>query len=157
MEQLKEIQCVLSILYTIEKYEYVQPDIRYMKRLLRKAVQHRPFSAKEEQRIEKLSSKYNQLLNSVMTEEENKYKIGRIALLNDLCYNYYKTESMVFMLQDKKIDSCIANINSINKDIEMFNRNYENSLYVENNEKKYLQYIQQLFDGFELSMVKQDA
>lgn len=157
MEQLKEIQCILSILYTIEKYEYVQPDIRYMKRLLRKAVQHRPFSTKEEQRIEKLSSKYNQLLNSVMTEEENKYKIGRIALLNDLCYNYYKTESMVFMLQDKKIDSCIANINSINKDIEMFNRNYENSLYIENNEKKYLQHIQQLFDGFELSMTKQDA
>lgn len=146
MEQLKEIQCILSILYTIEKYEYVQPDIRYMKRLLRKAVQHRPFSTKEEQRIEKLSSKYNQLLNSVMTEEENKYKIGRIALLNDLCYNYYKTESMVFMLQNKKIDSCIANINSINKDIEMFNRNYENSLYIENNEKKYLQHIQQLFD-----------
>ncbi len=157
MEQLKEIQCILSILYTIEKYEYVQPDIRYMKRLLRKAVQHRPFSTKEEQRIEKLSSKYNQLLNSVMTEEENKYKIGRIALLNDLCYNYYKTESMVFMLQNKKIDSCIANINSINKDIEMFNRNYENSLYIENNEKKYLQHIQQLFDGFELSMTKQDA
>lgn len=157
MEQLKEIQCILSILYTIEKYEYVQPDIRYMERLLRKAVQHRPFSTKEEQRIEKLSSKYNQLLNSVMTEEENKYKIGRIALLNDLCYNYYKTESMVFMLQDKKIDSCIANINSINKDIEMFNRNYENSLYIENNEKKYLQHIQQLFDGFELSMTKQDA
>lgn len=149
MEQLKEIQCILSILYTIEKYEYVQPDIRYMQRLLYKAVNHKSFSEKDNQKIENLSSKYHQLLKSVMMEEE-KNKIGRIALMNDLCYNYYKVESLVLMMQDKNLDSCIANINLINRDIELFNQNYENDMYIEKNEKKYFQYIHQLFEGFEL-------
>lgn len=150
MQKLKSIQCILSILYTIEDYEYVQPDIRYMKRLLRKAVNHKPFSDRDNQKIERLSTKYHQLLRSVIDEEKKKNKIGRIALMNDLCYNYYKAESLVLMLQDKDLDSCIAHINLINRDIELFNQNYENDNYIEKNEKKYFQYIHQLFNEFEL-------
>lgn len=149
MQKLKLIQCILSILYTVQDHENVQPDIRYMQRLLHKAVNHKSFSEKDNQKIENLSSKYHQLLKSVMMEEE-KNKIGRIALMNDLCYNYYKAESLVLMMQDKNLDSCIANINLINRDIELFNQNYENDMYIEKNEKKYFQYIHQLFEGFEL-------
>lgn len=149
MQKLKLIQCILSILYTVQDHENVQPDIRYMQRLLYKAVNHKSFSEKDNQKIENLSSKYHQLLKSVMMEEE-KNKIGRIALMNDLCYNYYKVESLVLMMQDKNLDSCIANINLINRDIELFNQNYENDMYIEKNEKKYFQYIHQLFEGFEL-------
>lgn len=149
MQKLKLIQCILSILYTVQDHENVQPDIRYMQRLLYKAVNHKSFSEKDNQKIENLSSKYHQLLKSVMMEEE-KNKIGRIALMNDLCYNYYKVESLVLMMQDKNLDSCIANINLINRDIEFFNQNYENDMYIEKNEKKYFQYIHQLFEGFEL-------
>jgi Trp operon repressor len=153
MQKLKLIQCILSILYTVEDHENVQPDIRYMQRLLHKAVNHKSFSERENEKIENLSLKYQQLLKSVMSEEEKKNKVGRIALMNDLCYNYYKTESLILILQDKKLDSCIENINKINRDIELFNQNYKNNKYVEKNEKKYFQYIQQLFSGFELSHV----
>jgi hypothetical protein len=124
-----------------------------MQRLLHKAVNHKSFSEKENQKIKNLSLKYQQLLKSVMSEEEKKNKVGRIALMNDLCYNYYKTESLILILQDKKLDSCIANINKINRDIELFNQNYNNNKYVEKNEKKYFQYIHRLFAGFELSPV----
>ena len=122
-----------------------------MQKLLHKAVNHKSFSEKENQKIKKLSLKYQQLLKSVLSEEEKKNKVGRIALMNDLCYNYYKTESLILILQDKKLDSCIANINKINRDIELFNQNYKNNRYVEKNERKYFQYIRQLFAGLELS------
>lgn len=144
-DKLKKIQCILSILYTVEKYENVESDIKYVKRLLYKTVHNKPFSVKEEQKINDLLYKYNQLLKSILTGEENKYKIGRIALLNDLCYNYYRTESMILTWQDKNLDSCIENIHSINKDIELFNKKYNDYNYVENNEKKYLQYTYELF------------
>lgn len=153
MQKLKLIQCILSILYTIEGHENVQPDIQYMQKLLHKAVNHKSFSEIENQKIKNLSLKYQQLLKSVMSEEGKKNKVGRIALMNDLCYNYYKTESIILILQDKKIDSCIANINRINRDIELFNKNYRNNEYIEKNEKKYFRYIRQLFSDFELSPV----
>lgn len=154
MNQVKKIQYILSILLTIENHEYVQPDIRCMKRLLRKAVRHKPLSWKEKQRMDELFLKYSQLLRNVITVEENDNKIGRVALLNDLCYNYYKTESMVLLLQNKNLDSCIANIKSINQDIESFNKNYGNRIYVENNEKKYIRQTQKLFGEFETSAAK---
>lgn len=154
MNKVKKIQYILSILLTIENHEYVQPDIRCMKRLLRKAVRHKPLSWKEKQRMDELFLKYSQLLRNVITVEENDNKIGRVALLNDLCYNYYKTESMVLLLQNKNLDSCIANIKSINQDIESFNKNYGNRIYVENNEKKYIRQTQKLFGEFETSATK---
>lgn len=149
MYHVKTMHCILSVLYTVKQYENVQPDIYYIKRLLYKAIHQKPFSRKEKRRIRILSVKCRGLLIELDGRlEEKNDKIGRIALMNDLCYNYYLAESFILRLQNKQLDTCIARIDSINKDIEDFNKNYENEHYIEKDEQKYTQFTAELFQDF---------
>ncbi|QUH21952.1 hypothetical protein [Alkaliphilus sp. B6464] len=138
------IQCLLSILYTIKEHENVNKEIKVLNKLLRKTLRNRFLSEIEIKFLAELSNKYSYLLN-ILLENNHKNRIEKIATMNNLCYNYFKAESFILLLQKKDITHLIKQIDYINKDINEFNSNYDNENFLINIEKKYKSLINKFF------------
>lgn len=139
------IQCILSILYTINNVHMTNSEIEQLNKILIKLIRNETLADKDRIYLKEQTYKYSMFINQIVNEG-NENRIGKIAIMNDLCYNYYKTESEILLLQNKDINRCVKQINIINKDIEQFNKYYDNEKFLNKIELKYNNFVSHFFN-----------